>query len=52
MILRPRNDLVNMTEPFEKVYAVSQKFNVSMRIAAYLVAINKVTQTYKYHGGY
>jgi glutamate dehydrogenase (NAD(P)+) len=41
-----------MTEAFEKVYAVSQKYNCSLRIAAYVVAIDKVAQTYKYRGGY
>ena len=41
-----------MTEAFEKVYAVSQKYNTSLRIAAYIVAIDKVAQTYKYRGGY
>ena len=41
-----------MTDAFEKVYAVSQKYNISLRIAAYVVAIDKVAQTYKYRGGY
>jgi glutamate dehydrogenase (NAD(P)+) len=41
-----------MTDAFEKVYAVSQKYNCSLRIAAYVVAIDKVAQTYKYRGGY
>jgi glutamate dehydrogenase (NAD(P)+) len=41
-----------MTEAFEKVYATSQKYNIPMRIAAYVVAIDKVAQTYKYRGGY
>jgi glutamate dehydrogenase (NAD(P)+) len=41
-----------MTEAFEKVYAVSQKYNCSLRIAAYVVAIDKVAQTYKFRGGY
>ena len=41
-----------MTEAFEKVFAVSQKYNISLRIAAYVVAIDKVAQTYKYRGGY
>ncbi len=37
---------------FEKVYKTSQKFDVTMRIAAYMVAIEKVAQTYKYRGGF
>jgi len=41
-----------MTEAFEKVYAVSQKYEVPMRIAAYVVAIDKVAQTYKFRGAY
>ena len=41
-----------MTEAFEKVYATSQKYDIPMRIAAYVVAIDKVAQTYKYRGGY
>ncbi|GAB3635435.1 Glu/Leu/Phe/Val dehydrogenase [Hymenobacter arcticus] len=41
-----------MTDAFEKVYAVSVKYNISLRIAAYVVAIDKVAQTYKYRGGY
>jgi glutamate dehydrogenase (NAD(P)+) len=41
-----------MTDAFEKVYATSQKYNVPMRIAAYIVAIDKVSQTYKFRGGF
>ncbi|MCC2545841.1 Glu/Leu/Phe/Val dehydrogenase [Hymenobacter sp. BT175] len=41
-----------MTDAFEKVYATSQKYNVPMRIAAYVVAIDKVAQTYKFRGGF
>ena len=41
-----------MTEAFDKVYTVSVKYNISLRIAAYVVAIDKVAQTYKYRGGY
>jgi glutamate dehydrogenase (NAD(P)+) len=41
-----------MNDAFEKVYATSQKYNISLRIAAYVVAIDKVAQTYKYRGGY
>ncbi|WP_207434307.1 Glu/Leu/Phe/Val family dehydrogenase [Sabulibacter ruber] len=46
-----RSDRI-MTEAFNKVYATSQKFNVPMRIAAYIVAIDKVAQTYKFRGGF
>lgn len=37
---------------FEHVYEVSQQYKVNMRIAAYIVAIKKVADTYKYRGGY
>ncbi|UYZ62139.1 Glu/Leu/Phe/Val family dehydrogenase [Hymenobacter weizhouensis] len=51
-------DMVNeraeriMSDAFEKVYATSQKHNIPMRIAAYVVAIDKVAQTYRYRGGF
>ena len=35
---------------FAKVYAVSQQYGVSMRIAAYVVAIEKVAQAYQHRG--
>ncbi|QJX46901.1 Glu/Leu/Phe/Val dehydrogenase [Hymenobacter taeanensis] len=41
-----------MNDAFEKVYATSQKYNVPMRIAAYVVAIDKVAQTYRFRGGF
>jgi len=41
-----------MKEAFANVYRVSREYNVSMRIAAYMVAIDKVAKTYKYRGGY
>ena len=37
---------------FEKVYKTSKKYDVTMRIAAYIVAIDKVSKTYKYRGGF
>ncbi len=37
---------------FDNVYEISQKHGVSMRIAAYIIAIDKVATTYKYRGGY
>ncbi|MFC0609671.1 Glu/Leu/Phe/Val family dehydrogenase [Rufibacter quisquiliarum] len=46
-----RSDRI-MTEAFNKVYATSQKYSVPMRIAAYIVAIDKVAQTYKFRGGF
>ncbi len=41
-----------MKDAFDKVYAASQKYKVNMRIAAYIVAIDKVASTYKFRGGY
>lgn len=41
-----------MSDAFEKVYQTSQKYNIPMRIAAYVVAIDKVAQTYRYRGGF
>ncbi|GAA4003720.1 Glu/Leu/Phe/Val dehydrogenase [Hymenobacter fastidiosus] len=41
-----------MSDAFEKVYATSQKYKIPMRIAAYVVAIDKVAQTYKFRGGF
>ena len=46
-----RSDRVIKTA-FEKVYKTSKKFDVTMRIAAYMVAIGKVAETYKYRGGF
>lgn len=46
-----RNERI-MTDAFKKVYKTSQKYGVPMRIAAYIVAIDKVAQTYKYRGGF
>lgn len=41
-----------MKQAFEQVYQVSQKHNVSLRIAAYVVAIQKVADTQKLRGIY
>jgi glutamate dehydrogenase (NAD(P)+) len=41
-----------MKDAFDKVYSTSQEYNVSMRIAAYIVAIDKVAKTYKFRGGF
>ncbi len=46
-----RSDRI-MKEAFEKVYQTSEKYDVSMRIASYMVAIQKVADTYKLRGGY
>lgn len=46
-----RSDRI-MKDAFEAVYKTSQEYDVTMRIAAYIVAIDKVSQTYKYRGGY
>lgn len=39
-------------DAFDRVYKVSEKHKVNMRIAAYMVAIDKVSETYKWRGGY
>lgn len=41
----------NMKEAFEVVYQTSLKFNCNLRIAAYIVAIDKVAQVTKLRGG-
>lgn len=41
-----------MQDAFDRVYATSLKYKISMRLAAYVVAISKVAETYKYRGGY
>ncbi|TRX50948.1 Glu/Leu/Phe/Val dehydrogenase [Fulvivirga sp. M361] len=46
-----RSDRI-MKDAFDNVYKTSQEYNISMRIAAYVVAIDKVAKTYKYRGGY
>lgn len=46
-----RSDRI-MKDAFSNVYKISREYNVSMRIAAYMVAIDKVAKTYKYRGGY
>jgi glutamate dehydrogenase (NAD(P)+) len=42
----------SMKDAFNNVFETSQKYNVSLRLAAYIVAIDKVATTYKYRGGY
>lgn len=46
-----RSDRI-MKDSFEMVYQASQKYDVPMRIAAYIVAIDKVAKTYTYRGGF
>jgi len=46
-----RSDRI-LKEAFDKVYATAVKYNVSLRIAAYIVAIDKVAQTYRFRGGF
>jgi glutamate dehydrogenase (NAD(P)+) len=46
-----RSDRI-MKDAFDNVYQASIKHNVPMRIAAYIVAIDKVAQTYTYRGGF
>ncbi|HEY3403063.1 MAG TPA: Glu/Leu/Phe/Val dehydrogenase [Ohtaekwangia sp.] len=46
-----RSDRI-MKDAFNNVYKISQEYKVPMRIAAYMVAIDKVAKTYKFRGGY
>ena len=46
-----RSDRI-MKDAFERVYKASLEYKVSMRIAAYIVAIDKVSKTYKFRGGF
>lgn len=46
-----RSDRI-MKDAFERVYTTSIEYKVPMRIAAYIVAIDKVAKTYKYRGGF
>ena len=41
-----------MKNAFDRVYDTAEKYGVSMRIAAYIVAIDKVAKTYKFRGGF
>jgi glutamate dehydrogenase (NAD(P)+) len=41
-----------MKQAFESVYEASTKYNVNMRIAAYIVAIDKVATTMRFRGTY
>ncbi|MEP1094337.1 MAG: Glu/Leu/Phe/Val dehydrogenase [Cyclobacteriaceae bacterium] len=46
-----RSDRI-MKTAFDRVYKIAEEYKVSMRIAAYIVAIDKVAKTYKYRGGF
>ena len=46
-----RSDRI-MKDAFDKVYETSIKHKCPLRIAAYIVAIDKVAETYKYRGGF
>ncbi|HEX9650458.1 MAG TPA: Glu/Leu/Phe/Val dehydrogenase [Cyclobacteriaceae bacterium] len=46
-----RSDRI-MKDAFDRVYKTSIDYSVSMRIAAYIVAIDKVAKTYKWRGGF
>jgi glutamate dehydrogenase (NAD(P)+) len=46
-----RSDRI-MKDAFDTVYQASLKYKVPMRIAAYIVAIDKVAQTYTFRGGF
>ena len=46
-----RSDRI-MKSAFDNVYKTSNEYNVPMRIAAYIVAIDKVAKTYKFRGGF
>lgn len=41
-----------MKAAFDNVYHTSLKYNVTMRIAAYIVAIDKVAKAYAFRGGF
>ena len=46
-----RSDRIIKTA-FERVYKTAKKYDVTMRIAAYMEAIDKVAKTYTYRGGF
>lgn len=46
-----RSDRI-MKNAFENVYKTALKYNVSLRIAAYIVAIDKVAKAYSFRGGF
>lgn len=46
-----RSDRI-MKSAFDNVYRTSLKYNVTLRIAAYIVAIDKVAKAYSFRGGF
>jgi len=46
-----RSDRI-MKAAFDNVFNKAKEFDISMRIAAYVVAIDKVAKTYRYRGGF
>jgi glutamate dehydrogenase/leucine dehydrogenase len=46
-----RSDRI-MKDAFNNVYKTALEYKVPLRIAAYMVAIDKVAKTYKFRGGY
>ena len=46
-----RSDRI-MKNAFESVYKTALKYNVTLRIAAYIVAIDKVAKAYSFRGGF
>lgn len=45
-----RSDSI-IKQAFNNVYSISKKYNISLRTAAYIAAIDKVSRTYKYRDG-
>ncbi len=41
-----------MTSAFDKAYHTAEQYKVSLRLAAYIVAIQKVAEAYRYRGGF
>jgi len=41
-----------MKQAFDNVYATAEKYGVNMRIAAYIVALDKVASTLKLRGSF
>lgn len=46
-----RSDRI-MKSSFTNVYEIAQKYKVSLRIAAYMLAIDKIAKAYRYRGGF
>jgi glutamate dehydrogenase (NAD(P)+) len=46
-----RSDRIMKTS-FDRIYKIKLKYQVTMRIAAYIAAIDKVAKAYKYRGGF